>query len=485
MSFISPHELSAFPDALVAALNRQGERAPLHLRDSLNQQNSYQSLITEIASATEGSRNEIFNKNIFTVFRLSDDKRPSKEFIWEDVLEALSTNGYFQEEGEEVCRKIFESAFSAAASSHEQLNKLELSRLFKPRNIKSSTAHERRLTLIPASECGLEERTQYLVKGLFGYGDFVCAFGPPGSGKSVLAPYLAHAISNGSLAFGKKTRQSTVLYIAPEDPRGIGSRIKALIQRFGLTDNLFLVTGLTNFGAEDQKELVELAELIKRQQPALIIIDTLAMGWPGLDENSSEAMSKVVFLCKAITGSGPAVLLVHHNTKTGDSTPRGHSSLNGALDVAFQIMKADSSGVIDVKLTKNRNGSCDQQISFKIESEHIGVDEDGDSITAPVAVEVDAQSLPPRKKLSRSEQAALRVLDQLMPDEILGIPLAVTFEEWRKACIDGKQVSAAEKENSRKKAVSRAITGLLDKKIIIIDEDQVSIRQQGTVRDKP
>ena len=476
MSFIYSHELSAFPDALVAALNRQDERTPLHLGYGLNQQNSYQSLIAEIASATEGGRNEVFNRTIFKIICLSDVKRPSHELIWRDVLEALGTNGYLQEEGEEACRKVFESALHAAESKRVQINKLDVKHLFAQLNSRSSTIHHHQLSLIPASECGLLGRTEYLVKDLFGYGDFICAFGAPGSGKSVLVPYLAHAIATGALAFGKKTRESTVFYIAPEDPRGLGNRIKALVQRFGSTESLFLVSGLTNIGADDQKDLIELAELVKEHQPALIIIDTLAMGWPGLDENSSEAMSKVVFLCKAITDSGPAVLLVHHNTKNGDSTPRGHSSLNGALDVAFQVMKADSSGVIDVKLTKNRNGSCDQQISFKIESEHIGIDEDGDSITAPVAVEVDAQSVPRKKKLNRSEQAALRELEQLMPPDLLGDDhLFVPMDEWRRVCISGQHISAAEKIDSRKKAVTRAINGLLDKRVIAILGDQVSI----------
>jgi hypothetical protein len=87
-------------------------------------------------------------------------------------------------------------------------------------------------------------------------------------------------------------------------------------------------------------------------------------------------------------------------------TPRGHSLLNGALDMALHLTK-DQSGIVRGKLTKNRNGSCDRDIAFRIATRSFGVDEDGDPITAALAEELDQEIAPRGPRLSASEQAAL------------------------------------------------------------------------------
>ena len=52
-----------------------------------------------------------------------------------------------------------------------------------------------------------------------------CAPGPPlgapGAAKSLLGPHLGYAVAQGREAFGMRTRQGGVLYVAAEDARGM------------------------------------------------------------------------------------------------------------------------------------------------------------------------------------------------------------------------------------------------------------------------
>ena len=132
-------------------------------------------------------------------------------------------------------------------------------------------------------------------------------------------------------------------------------RIKALRQAHGDAQGFQLVEGVADLLASDSPDLIALKSAVKEQRPSLIFIDTLAMAFPGLEENSAEAMGRVVAVARALTRWGAAVVLIHHDTKAADATPRGHSLLNGALDVALHV-KRDEGGIIRGHLTKNRNG---------------------------------------------------------------------------------------------------------------------------------
>ena len=104
--------------------------------------------------------------------------------------------------------------------------------------------------------------------------------------------------------------------------------------------------------ANPAADLAALMEAIKRDRPALVIIDTLAASMPGLDENQSSAMSRVVAVGRSIARHRAAVILVRHGTKAEGNTSRGHSLFSGALDMALRLKAKDGDGVIRGTLTK-------------------------------------------------------------------------------------------------------------------------------------
>lgn len=220
-----------------------------------------------------------------------------------------------------------------------------------------TVASPSRLTFLSPAECDAAPSRSYLVKGLLAERDVACIFGAPGAGKSLLAPALAYAVALGRDTFSMRTRQGGVFYVAAEDPHGMRGRIKAVRAAHGEAPAFHLVEGVSDLLAKDSPDLAALMEEVESRKPRLIVIDTLAMAFPGLEENSAEAMGRVVSVARKLTEHGAAVVLIHHDTKAEGGTPGGHSLFNGALDVALHV-KRDDSGIIRGALTKNRNGAC-------------------------------------------------------------------------------------------------------------------------------
>lgn len=306
-----------------------------------------------------------------------------------------------------------------------------------------------------------EAPRKLVIKGLVGCGDLGCIFGQPGAGKSVLGPYLAFRVAQGLPVFGMKTIAGPVIYVGAEDAHGMGRRLRALRKVYGESNSVHLATGLAGMMADLQSpEMQDLLQCIARLKPALVVIDTLAVGFP-IDENASREMGAVVQICRTITEQGSAVILIHHSPKGDSSTPRGHSILNGALDVSIKVEPADTAGVIRCACMKNRNG-FQQRFGFKIRSEVLGFDDDGDEISAPACEEVDLRSLPKDMKLSGAKLAALTILDSIAGDGERANAAA-----WRTRCIAPGMLSDAESEKSRSDMFGRAKRELLTAKLIV------------------
>jgi hypothetical protein len=315
-----------------------------------------------------------------------------------------------------------------------------------------------RLTFLTPAQCQAAPSRGYVIKGILAPGDVGCIFGAPGAGKSLIAPHLGYAVAQGRVAFGMRTKPGRVFYVAAEDPHGMRGRVSALRIKHGDADDYILVDGVSDLLSEDAPDLAALVEAIERERPSLVFVDTLAMAFPGLEENSAEAMGRVVSVARKLASHGAAVVLIHHDTKAEGKTPRGHSLLNGALDMAMHVSR-DEFGVVRGKLTKNRNGSCDRDMAFLIDTRTLGEDEDGDAITAALVDELDAQHAPKSERLSPSARAALDILAGLEADkaDCPGMSaLGVAEIEWRDACVAGRAVSGSEDAESRKRAFRRA-----------------------------
>lgn len=351
-----------------------------------------------------------------------------------------------------------------------QLADPELESILGPR---IAPAAKSRLSFLSPSDCEAAPSRGYVLKGFLAPGDVGCIVGAPGAGKSLLAPFLGYAVAQGREVFGMRAKGGGVFYVAAEDPHGMRGRIKALKATHGDAQGFQLVAGVSDLLAPESPDLAALLEAVKARRPALIFLDTLAMAFPGLEENSAEGMGRVVAAARALTAWGAAVVLIHHDTKDQmQGLPRGHSLLNGALDVALHIKRDESSGVIRGRLTKNRNGPCDKDLAFTIATVDGGQDEDGDEIRLPFAMPCSAAAAATFKadKLPRSERAALDVLERA------GGRLAEAT--YKDTMADGRDVSASDNAKSRRDVATRAIRGLLDRALIKFEDGFYSIHDE-------
>lgn len=249
-----------------------------------------------------------------------------------------------------------------------------------------------------------EQPRPYVVKGLIAEGDHVCLIGQPGSGKSVLAPHIAYAVAQGRQVLGRRVKAGAILYIAAEDPHGMRGRVRALLKRYGNAPNFHLFP--TSVDLTNPVDVQEIRQHVENIRPVLIIIETIARAFPGLKENDD--MGPPVAMARGLASiCGSAVMTIHHPTKDGGTTPRGHGALNGDVDTILLIEGARAE-VRTVKLGKNRNGPSDVTFTFRIEVEDMGVDEDGDPITWPIAVEGGSKPEKPGKPLSVAQEGWFR-----------------------------------------------------------------------------
>ncbi|MFC4667129.1 AAA family ATPase [Seohaeicola nanhaiensis] len=328
---------------------------------------------------------------------------------------------------------------------------------------------ESRLTFLSPSDCEDLPSRAYIIKGLLAEGDVGTIVGAPGAGKSLLAPYLAFKVAQGKPAFGRRTRQGGVFYVAAEDALGMRARVRALREEHGEADGFKLVTGVSDLLTKGSPDLKELVKAIKRHQPALIVIDTVAIAFPGLEENDAKSMGRVVAVARHLTRWGAAVLLIHHDTKDGaNGLPRGHSILNGALDVNLFLKRED--GAVTGKLTKNRNGSTDEKLAFTVATIPLGEDEDGDTITTALCREADSADAGSREvKLSPSANAALTVFCEIGD----GAPVGESI--WRDRAIEGRRVSAADDRDGRRRTFKRAVEELTRKNVLVFREGKFTM----------
>lgn len=333
------------------------------------------------------------------------------------------------------------------------------------------------LHMYAADECHSLEFKDYIVKGMIYRGDVSCIFGPPGAGKSLLAPYIGYKISRGESVFGRRTKPAPVLYVASEDSLGMNRRVVALRKRIGGGAPFFLTSAISDLYREPDEgefsELLVLSENARRKGAALIIIDTLAMAFPGLEENDSKSMGRLVSQAERLAAyTGAAVLLVHHDTKSEGGTPRGHSILNARLDMAMHVRR-QSNGLVEGRFTKNRNGSCNQSLTFRVGVEYFDIDVDGDPITAPILEEMSADTPLPVMLLSAAEGAALSILKEMAASG------PVRRHDWLVECASNNLVSNAIQQTSRQRTARRVVDSLREKNIIALDGEYVAEGKGG------
>ena len=252
---------------------------------------------------------------------------------------------------------------------------------------------------------------QWRVKGLLPTTGIAAIFGPSGSGKSFLAKDMGVRIALGQDWFGRRTKACPVTYVMLEGEAGLRNRVAAWEAHndANIPDNFRALA--QPFLMSDPDHVEELGALL----PAggLVIVDTLNRSAPGLDENSSQDMGRILAGMKRLQEiTGGLVVVVHHTGKDASKGLRGHSSLNAALDGAIAVERSANSRFWSA--AKVKDGEDGKQVAFQLHRVVLGKDADGDEISS-CAVGPDTNAIfKPSEPSGKSQRSALSTIRRLL-----------------------------------------------------------------------
>lgn len=244
----------------------------------------------------------------------------------------------------------------------------------KPKNKsairRNETLNDRFTWLSDIEESG--EEIEWIWEGYIAPGLVSLLTADPKAGKTTLLAHLFHAMENSEEFLGRKIKKANVLVLT-EETKGGWLRKKQDTQIIG--NNVGIVSRYfydRNQTYQWEEAIRELREFVRQQDIKLVVLDTLGYFWPVVDENHASMVTEALKPIHLLTEAGLAVLLIHHDRKTGGSNikkTRGSSALSGFVDIKLGLTGDDTN-----KRTLRGDGRYEETPS-KVEIELI--EEDG------------------------------------------------------------------------------------------------------------
>ena len=273
-----------------------------------------------------------------------------------------------------------------------------------------NNAQPNRFTLLGINQLAALPPSQYLIKGILPSVGLAAIYGPSGSGKTFLALDLVMAIASQQDWFGHKVKNVPVVYMGLEGKGGINRRIEAWRIRNNLAAPSNVKVILDNFDLMKKSDVIQLAQTItvSEMNNGVIVIDTLNQASPTADENASKDMGVILSHLKLLQEvTNGLVLIVHHTGKNTAAGLRGHSSLKAALDTNIEVTGGDKRSWT---LEKSKDGEDGKSFAFRLESQHLGADLDGDLITS-CTIERDHSVIFSKPEPSgKAQKSALKII---------------------------------------------------------------------------
>ncbi|MFM2300447.1 MAG: hypothetical protein RLZZ84_183, partial [Pseudomonadota bacterium] len=165
----------------------------------------------------------------------------------------------------------------------------------------------------------------------------------PKVGKSWLGLQISLAVALGLVTLGQQASKGKAVYLALEDnQRRLQDRLKQLRPQGYATSDLLLFTEWPRF---DAGGLDRLKELIERERPKLVVIDTLAKVRPATTNSNvyEQDYKALAPLTEMANRNRCCIVVVHHNRK-GKSDADALEQISGSLGLAGAV---DGALVID------------------------------------------------------------------------------------------------------------------------------------------
>lgn len=316
---------------------------------------------------------------------------------------------------------------------------------------------------------------EYLVKGLLLSSQVSILVGPPNTGKSSVVACLAASIAMGRAVGEARVKRGAVLYVAAEDPNGIAERAYGFFQTEPTDLAHFYIHGWpVNLSEEAEMAAFCIdARRFHRELGAerlLIVFDTLNLCIGDGDENSARDMSRVIGHAQRLARATRAHVMIVHHTSAGDAgRPRGSTAMHGNVDTLLVLRRAEGEqGESLVLLTQEKQRSVQKgkPLVFSIAGLEVGEDDDGETITVPIArPSVSSSTLLPKVKDGRGGSGDGEARKSEMWRVLAELRLKAPGQFYSTKNLGGMAGEAFEalRENpdSLRKAVGRALDALI------------------------
>jgi len=286
-------------------------------------------------------------------------------------------------------------------------------------------------------------------------------FGDPEVGKTFFALDLACSISTGKDFHNLPVKEAPVFYIKGEGHNGFKRRIDAWKKEYNFSQIPLLFTSQSGTALNDPDEVEKISESIKatiedhsiKQNPGLIVIDTLARNFGDSDENSNKDMSAFVDAIDRLKNEYQCtVLIVHHPGHTNKDRERGAIALRGAVDTSYKLENSGENSTKNLKCMKMKDADRPESLSFGFKSIDLEDTYEGEDNTSLVPKKVDYSPNQEDKKKTGSklqgkwQKVLLNKLDRLYREKFEKLEkqgadddlseVRVSEEELRNACYD-------------------------------------------------
>ncbi len=303
-------------------------------------------------------------------------------------------------------------------------------------NASAPAEPERRYKLRTAAEVAALPPVRWLVRGVLPAEGLAALFGASGSGKTFLALDAAAAIAEGRRWFTYRVKPAPVVYVGLEGEAGLSQRVQAWEKHHGRPppEGLRFIVSQP-FDLLEPDDVAELGEACRGA--GLVVVDTLNRAAPGVDENSSQDMSRIIEAAADLQRRiGGLVLLIHHAGKDATKGMRGHSSLHAALDAAIEVRRDGDARTW--RIAKSKDGADAESIPFRLEVVMLGIEPDGTPLTSCAVVADTGAAEVRRVKLPQGG-------NQHIAWDALGDALKAGSREGIPACVPpGKDAAPVE-----------------------------------------
>jgi RecA-family ATPase len=298
------------------------------------------------------------------------------------------------------------------------------------------------------------DNVRWLVKKFIPLDSITYVFGDSGTYKSFVVIDAGLHVATGKQWLDQKTAAGPVIYIAGEGHGGLGRRVEAWCHNHNIPEDQFVpfyvsdhAIMMDNPGAV--KACVKNIEGMLGQNPACVIIDTMAAN-RSTEENSTTDGGAFLRLTNDLRRHfGCAVVIVHHTGHKDKHRMRGAYALHAGADAVYRMqrVKDDDYGAHLAASDKMKDAETTPDIFFDMHVISLGLDDDGDEVTSLVACYnrayefakramenevltlIDAGELTQREiaaELKISEFKVARIKRQAIDQEILNSELKLT-----------------------------------------------------------